>query len=135
MNAIKLRKKIIQHEPRVMDLVGCDEIGGNRAYWTRDAKIIPLDRLRRDRDGWIKSGHYVIEWRGHVVVVHLSNYASRKIGIQFMRGALNSVPISIREINAKVLGMVAPDPEHEARTIAALQRLGAAFQAGQEPAP
>jgi len=97
---------------RTMELIGLTE-DGRMVLW-QTGNVQPISALPRDGI-WIKSGHYVIDWNGNAITVHLGNYADGRVSLQFMCGAPKAVPIAREDIEPLLLGMVIPDTELEAQ--------------------
>jgi hypothetical protein len=102
-------------EPRMTELIGLDE-DGNMALWDT-GNVQPVTAFEVD-GRWIKSGHYVIQWKGHAITVHCGNTAGGLISVQFMCSRNWTIYLPRPEVEAMLLGKVLRDPEHVARLTA-----------------
>ena len=90
-------------EPRQTELIGLTE-DGRLVLW--DVGLVrPINRLPMD-GALIKSGHYVIEWRGRAITVHLGNAARRRVSVLFVCNTTPSFSLTRSEVNGLVIGEV-----------------------------
>ena len=106
---------------RTTELIGLT-VDGRKVLWDV-GQVRPISAFEINEGGWIKSGHYVIDWQGHAITVHCSNYTDGRVGVQFMCGALGSVGLDRAFVEPMLLGVVVPDPMAAAQTLASLKRL------------
>jgi hypothetical protein len=114
---------------RNTELIGVDE-DGNMALWQR-GNVQPVTAFESN-GGWIQSGHYVIQWKGHAITVHCSGSRYGNIHVLFMRSGADSKQIPFDEVEAMLLGKVVPDPEHVARIRMMLDRATKAMRASNQ---
>jgi hypothetical protein len=105
-------------EVRETELIGVDE-DGNMSLW-QVGNVQPVTAFETDCV-WIKSAHYVIQWKGHAITVHCSGWAGGMLGVLFMCSRGAEVRMPCHEVEAMLLGEVIPDPEHEAKILMLLK--------------
>jgi hypothetical protein len=114
-------------EPRMMELIGVDE-DGVMSLWST-GNVQPVTAFETTNGGrWIKSGHYVIDWKGHAITVHCGNFINGRVSLLFMCSAGNGTSMTREEVEAMLIGKVIPDPAAEARILQGLQDLTEALK-------
>lgn len=109
-------------ETRTTELIGLTT-DGRKVLWST-GEVRPVSAFETTAGGrWIKNGHYVIDWQGHAITVHCSNYLDGQVGVQFMCGEVGSVGMDRDLVEAMLLGIVVPDPVLQAEITEGLQRL------------
>jgi hypothetical protein len=109
-------------ETRRQELIGCDE-DGNMSLWDT-GNVRPLTAFEPHNPPWmIDSGHYVIEWKGHAITVHLGNATGGRITVLFMCSGAGYLYMPREVVEPMLLGKVIPDPEHEARMAEGFKKL------------
>jgi hypothetical protein len=116
--------------PRETELIGLAE-DGRMVLWGTGV-VRPISRFENSTGTFIKSGHYVIEWKGHAITVHCGNMMREDgrwgIGIQFMCSTAASVFTTRPEAERMLIGEVMRDPEAERRIEEAFARVEEAFR-------
>jgi hypothetical protein len=116
---------------RNMDLLGVGK-DGNLYVWETAADVQPLDRLPKDADGHIISGHYVIERYGKAVTAHLGNSAKAGwVVVQYMCGGVRDAVMPRSHAEDMLLGRKVPDPVKEAEILHMLQKMNEDLTARQ----
>jgi hypothetical protein len=109
--------------PRKTELIGLTD-DGRMVLWDT-GMVRPISRFESD-GRFIKSGHYVIEWKGHAITVHCGNQmrgARWGIGVLFMCSDATSVFMDQAEVEPLLIGEVVRDPESERRIVEAFERI------------
>lgn len=118
-------------EPRKTELIGLTE-DGRKVLWST-GMVRPVSTFETSAGGkWIKSGHYVIDWKGHAITVHCGNVADGTVSVQFMCMGLSSISMSRREIEGLLLGLVVPDVIAQAKITEQMRQLARDTQASQD---
>jgi hypothetical protein len=113
-----------QSETRTTELIGVDE-DGVMSLWSV-GEVRPITAFRTTDEGrWIKSGHYVIDWKGHAITVHCGNLINGGVSVLFMCSAGNGTSMTRAEVEAMLIGEVVPDPKIEANILRQLEELSA----------
>ena len=118
---------------RSMELIGMAEDG--RMFLWDTGNVQPVSAFETAVYGhgrFIQGGHYVIDWRGHAVVVHCGAGADGRVSVQFMCSGGYGFYASRKQVEAMLLGLVVPDPILEAQISAKLKRLTEAVTASQQ---
>ena len=87
--------------------------------------VRPISRFEVSTPPFIKSGHYVIDWKGHAITVHCGSEMRGGrwgIGIQFMCGSVVAFA-SRAEAERMLIGEVVHDPEADKRLMEAFARI------------
>lgn len=111
----------ILHPTRTTDLIGLTD-DGRLVLWSAAAQVRPMT-VHPTKGAPPANGHYVIDWKGHAITVHLSNHSDGRIGVLFMCSGSPCVAMTRAKIAPLVLGVVVPDPEGEAKILRKLQAL------------
>ena len=123
-------KALATTEPRMTELIGLTA-DGRKVLWSTDW-VRPVSAFETSDGGrWIKSGHYVIDWKGHAITVHCGNCADETVSVQFMcmEGVLY---MSRHEVERMLLGYVVPDPVAQAVITEKLRQLTRDLQASRD---
>jgi hypothetical protein len=126
--------KVVATPPtRKTELIGLAEDG--RMFVWSEGEVQPVSAFETSDGGhWIKSGHYVLNWKGHAITAYCGNMADGNVSVQIMCSGLGSRPMPRFEVEAMLLGKVIPDPEVEARIMEGLKKWGEAVtRANQAP--
>ena len=110
---------------RKTELIGLTDDGRMVLWSTGD--VLPISKFPLDGP-WIKSAHYVINWKGHAITVHLGNMTDGNVSLQFMCSQKGMRSVSRNDIEPLLLGIVVPDPEIEANILRRLEELTEMFQ-------
>lgn len=81
--------------------------------WKYAVQVVPVSAFERI-GGWIKSGHYVIDYKGDAIVVHCGNRPDRRISVQFMVGEPVVYAAVCSAIEPMLLGRVVVSKEQQA---------------------
>ena len=115
---------------RTMDLIGLTK-DGRLVLWSAAKQVRPITTFPAG-GYFIQAGHYVINWKNHAVTVHLSNLPSGDVGLMFMCGGGEERVMTRAEVEPLLLGIVVPDPAHEAEICRMLRELTADLTARQD---
>lgn len=119
--AMPARPSIV-HPTRTTDLIGLTD-DGRLVLWSAAAQVRPMT-VHPTKGAPPANGHYVIEWKGHAITVHLSGQGGGKTCVQFMCSGSNScVTMTRARLALLVLGVVVHDPAVEAKILRNLQAL------------
>ncbi len=109
-------------ETRTMELIGVDE-NGVMSLWDT-GQVRPVAAFDTTGGGqWIKSGHYVIDWKGYAITVHCGNFTNGSVSVLFMCSGGHELSMSRAEVEAMLIGEVIPDPEQAGMLSQALDEL------------
>jgi hypothetical protein len=123
---------IAMPKPRETELIGCDE-DGNMSVWST-GQVQPVSHFELTQDFYIKSGHYVIDWKGHAITVHCGNYADGNVSVRFMCSEGETLSMHRFEVESLLLGKVISDAETKSEISKELKRLAEEFMAlGRAP--
>ena len=118
---------------RRMELIGMAEDG--RMFLWDTGNVQPVSRFEQaewDTTGrFIAGGHFVIEWRGHAIVVHCAPGGDGCVVIQFMCSR-DGFRASREAVEPMLLGKVIPCPVAQAAILAGLERLTAEYTRKQQ---
>ena len=118
---------------RSMELIGM--AGDGRMFLWDTGNVQPVnafETVRHGRRNFIKGGHYIIDWRGHAIVVHCSARTDGKIGVRFMCSGGLGFDATRAKVEAMLLGRVVPDPDKDAEILRLIREFGAAVTASYQ---
>lgn len=102
-------------ETRKTELIGMD-VDGSMYLWTT-GNVQPASAFEEFDDRYIKSGHYVIQWKGQAITVAIGNFADGDISVHFMCSRGPILSMKRVEIEPLLLGRVIEDPEKSAELL------------------
>ena len=119
----KLTPEQLYAQAQEMELLGLTE-DGRLVLWDT-GRVLPASKFkyRRDKQGkrWIDEGHFVIDWAGAEVTVHLGNFTSGKVSVQFVCRSGHSISLTRRQITPMLRYRVVPDPVLQRKILAMLK--------------
>jgi hypothetical protein len=126
MNARKkLTPEQLYAQAQEMELLGLTE-DGRLVLWDT-GRVLPASKFqyRRDKQGkrWIDEGHFVIDWAGAEVTVHLGNFTSGKVSVQFVCRSGHSISLTRRQVRPLLRYKVIRDPVREREVLARLEEI------------
>jgi hypothetical protein len=108
---------------RKTELIGLTE-DGRMVLWSTGT-VRPINHFEAssgDRQ-CIQSGHYVIDWHGHAITVHICGLLKGGCRLQFMCGAVQGIVMPTKKVEPLLLGVVVPDPIIQAQIMAKFDRI------------
>lgn len=120
----KAPKAASSAELRKTELIGLTD-DGRMVLWDT-GMVRPIGRFEMTGGNFIKSGHYVIEWKGHAITVHCGNEMRGGrwgIGVLFMCSSGSSVFMDQTEVEPMLIGELVRNPESERRITEAFERI------------
>jgi hypothetical protein len=81
--------------------------------WRCAVQVVPVDAFER-YGRWIKSGHYLIDYKGHAIVVYCGNMSDDNISVQFVDEELTPYSFPRDIIESMLLGKVLASEEQRA---------------------
>ena len=115
---------------RTMDLIGLTD-DGRLVLWSEAQQVRPITAFPTNGHS-IESGHYVLNWKNHAVTAHLTTGAAGSVVVQFMCNRGPQLRMTRAEVEPLLLGIVVPDPAHEAEILRMLRELTADLTARQD---
>jgi hypothetical protein len=113
---VSSRMKAISHAApqvaRTIDLYGRAE-NSRLILWRRAVQVMPVSAFER-AGRWIRSGHYVIDYKGDAIVVHCANRADGRVSIQFMHDEWLIYAVDRSTIEPRLLGKMVVSEEQQA---------------------
>jgi hypothetical protein len=98
--------------PHTIDLYSRARADGPLVLWKRAIQVVSLNTFECI-GRWIKSGHYVINHKGDVVVVHCGNTTDGHVSIQFMDSEAMPCSVARSTIEPMLLGKVVVSEEQQ----------------------
>ena len=95
----------IRPEPRTIDLYSLPREHGRPTVWKRAMRVMPVNSFGTGA-GWIRSGHYIIDYNGDAIAVHCANTDDGTISVQFMQTARTPCCLPRAIIESMLLGRV-----------------------------
>jgi hypothetical protein len=98
---------------RIIDLYNRIPDRNHSVLWKHAVQVVPVSAFERI-GGWIRSGHYVIGYKGDAIVVHCGNSGDKKVNVQFMMGGPVEHSVARSTIEPMLLGKLVVSEERHA---------------------
>jgi len=115
-------------EPVMMELIGLTSDGRLVQFWDKEYPVRRVNKFLPDGP-WIKSGKYIIDYRGHLITCHCANMGNGNVSLQIMCNDGPTIHLPRHLIEPMLYGYVVPDEAAERKVSEALQSALAALRA------